>query len=93
MAGASCGAGSKRKTNSVPSAPSFNLELESSKKKRMAAYLMCITVSGGVPIFNRKFGDIKSVSTLKNIVTFRLIGSALIFRLHINHLTIDKHLY
>ena len=28
----------------------------------MAAYLMCITVSGGVPIFNRKFGDIKSVS-------------------------------
>ena len=28
----------------------------------MAAYLMCVTVSGGVPIFNRKFGDIKSVS-------------------------------
>ena len=27
----------------------------------MSAYLLCITVSGGVPLFTRKLGDLKNV--------------------------------
>ena len=39
-------------------------------KQIMAAYLMCITISGGVPIFNRKFGDIKTVCWIFVFVIF-----------------------
>ena len=30
----------------------------------MAGYLSCITVGGGVPMFTRRVGDLKAVSTL-----------------------------
>ena len=45
------------------------LQVAIQNNKSMAAYLMCITISGGVPIFNRKFGDIKTVRFVKKKFT------------------------
>ena len=39
----------------------------------MAAYLSCITVGGGVPMFTRRVGDLKAVRNIKKYFTGILI--------------------